>query len=243
MAGAGSRFSEVGFKIPKPLIPVHGIPMFEIVVNNLRPSMPHRFIFICQESHIKRHDLNDKIRRVEKNAVVLSINELTRGAAETALFAKSYINDCEPLMIANCDQFIKADIDDYLESFSNSNLDGFIMTMEACDDRWSFVKSNAKGLVTDVREKEVISNDATVGIYNFKYGSEFVKAAEQMIKLDIRHKNEFYIAPAYNELIKLEKKIGIYNIGSLEEKMFGLGTPKDLKNFDICNLKQSVFSK
>ena len=33
MAGAGSRFADAGYEEPKPLIPVHGRPMIEVVIS------------------------------------------------------------------------------------------------------------------------------------------------------------------------------------------------------------------
>ena len=82
-----------------------------------------------------------------------------------------------------------------------STADGLIMTMTADDPKWSFVGLDGRRLVTRVVEKEVISNEATVGIYNFRRGSDFVRAAEQMIAKNLRVNNEFYVAPVYNELI------------------------------------------
>ena len=81
--------------------------------------------------------------------------------------------------------------------------------------------------ITEVAEKKVISNHATVGIYFWKKGSDYVKYAEKMIKKNIRVKNEFYVCPVFNEAIKDNKKIIIENI----EEMWGLGTPEDLEVF------------
>jgi hypothetical protein len=106
--------------------------------------------------------------------------------------------------------------------------DGLIMTMPADHPKWSYIRFDENGYVTEVREKEVISNEATVGIYNYKHGSDFVKYANQMIEKNIRVNNEFYVAPVYNEMIADGKKIVFHNVG---EKMHGLGTPEDLNAF------------
>ena len=110
-------------------------------------------------------------------------------------------------------------------------LDGLIMTMHANDTKWSFVELDESNLVKKVVEKEVISNEATVGIYNFNRGIDFVNAAEKMILDDIRSNNEFYVAPTYNNLIKDLLKIGIFNVGTEGNGMHGLGTQKDLDLF------------
>lgn len=126
---------------------------------------------------------------------------------------------------------------DFLKPIKNAEFkvqednDGLIMTMYANDDKWSFIAFDDQKLVTMVREKEVISNEATVGIYNFKYGKDFVSYAHKMIDLDLRVKGEFYVAPIYNMLIDDGKKIVFHNIGSVGAGMYGLGVPEDLDAF------------
>lgn len=73
----------------------------------------------------------------------------------------------------------------------------------------------------------MISNLATVGIYYYKKGSDFVKYAERMISKDIRVNNEFYVCPVFNEFIQDGKKIKTFNA----QRMWGIGTPEDLKHF------------
>ena len=87
-------------------------------------------------------------------------------------------------------------------------------------------------------EKEVISDEATVGVYNYKHGSDFVKYANQMIDKNIRVNNEFYVAPVYNEMIGDNKKIVYYNVGN---KMYGLGIPEDLNIFINNPVSNKVF--
>lgn len=230
MAGAGSRFSIAGYEDPKPLIKIHDMPMINLVIRNLAPDQVHRFIFICQNKHIKQYDLTNKLTKWSLNSIVIGIDGLTEGAACTVLFAKNYINTDDELMIANSDQFVDVSIDQYLLEFKSKDLDGMIMTMTANDPKWSFVEVH-NNYVTRVVEKEVISNEATVGIYNFRHGKDFVSAAENMIKNQEKVNNEYYVAPVYNKLIKNNKKIGIYNIGSEANGMYGLGIPKDLDLF------------
>jgi NDP-sugar pyrophosphorylase family protein len=231
MAGAGSRFAKAGYKAPKPLIPIHGIPMIKVVIENLKPSQPHRFIFIAQCSHISEYGLEEKLKLWAPGSVLIQIDGLTEGAACTVLKAKELINTSNALMIANSDQYVDMSIDDYLDVMSNKNLDGLIMTMTASDPKWSFVGLSSEQLVTTVVEKEVISNEATVGIYNFQHGSDFVRATELMIEKNMRVNDEFYVAPAYNQLIAEGQKIGIHNVGSEGAGMYGLGIPTDLDLF------------
>lgn len=228
MAGHGSRFSNAGYKMPKPLIDVNGKTMIERVIKNLTPDQDHKFIFIVLDEHINKYGVDKILKSVTPSCEILPINTVTEGAACTVLLAKEFI-DSSPLMIANSDQWINYDINKYLNF--NSTYDGMIMTMYADDPKWSFIGFN-DDLVTEVVEKEVISNEATVGIYNFSKGTDFINSAEQMILKDLRVNGEFYVAPVYNEMIGLEMKVGYHNIDSnIEKTMFGLGTPEDLDTF------------
>lgn len=226
MAGRGSRFADAGYKMPKPLIDIHGRPMIEYVTNNIRPNCEHRFIYICQQEHLEKYGLEEELRRIAPNCEIVTIDHITEGAACTVLLAEKFINNSDALMIANSDQYVDTDINAYLSAMKD--FDGLIMTMPASDPKWSFIHYDENGFVTLVREKEVISNEATVGIYNYRHGSDFVRFAHQMIDKNIRVNNEFYVAPVYNEMIEAGRKIVFCDVG---EKMFGLGVPEDLNAF------------
>lgn len=236
MAGRGSRFANAGYKMPKPLIDVHGRPMIEYVTKNICPDCEHRFIYICQQEHLEKYDLKNELERMAPGCVVVTVDRITEGAACTVLLAEEYINNDDPMMIANSDQFVDTDINAYLVAMGDH--DGLIMTMPADDAKWSYIKYDENGFVTLVREKEVISNQATVGIYNYKHGSDFVKYAHQMIEKNIRVNNEFYVAPVYNEMIEAGQKIVFCDVG---EKMYGLGIPEDLDAFLENPVSKQVF--
>lgn len=226
MAGRGSRFFDAGYEMPKPLIDINGHPMIEYVVKSITPNQDHRFIFICQEEHIQKYHLDITLNAIAPSCTIIPITYITEGAACTVLLAEQYINVEAPLMIANSDQYVDVDINDYVDSIREN--DGLIMTMPANHPKWSYIQFDNQGYVTLVREKEVISNEATVGIYNFARGNEFVEFAHQMIRKNIRVNNEFYVAPIYNEMIASGKKIVFKNVG---DKMHGLGVPEDLEKF------------
>jgi dTDP-glucose pyrophosphorylase len=231
MAGAGSRFAQAGYADPKPLIPVGGVPMIRLVIANLRPRQPHRFIFICQRAHIAAYGLEERLAHWAPGCSVIGLDGLTEGAACTVLSARALIDNGQPLMIANSDQWCDVDIDGYLGLLGGHRLDGLIMTMKADDPKWSFVGLDDRGLVQRVVEKQVISDEATVGIYNFARGRDFVAAADAMIAADERVKGEFYVAPAYNRMAASGARIGIHNIGREAAGMYGLGIPADLDLF------------
>lgn len=234
MAGRGRRFAEAGYAEPKPLIPLAGAPVIEYVVRNLRPRRPHRFVFLCLAEHLAAYGLRALLARLAPGCEVLPVEKLTDGAASTVLLARDLIDCGEPLMIANSDQLADADMEAYLSAADG--LDGLIMTMRASDPKWSFVRLGPGGLVAEVAEKKVLSGEATVGVYNFARGSDFVRAAEEMRRKDLRVNGEFYVAPVYNELIAGGKRVGIYNVGAEFDGMYGLGIPEDLRRFEAAGL-------
>ncbi len=240
MAGRGSRFADAGYKTPKPLIEINNVPMIKVVVDNLTPIREHRFIFVCQKEHVEKYDLLPKLKSYAKNVEIITIDRITEGQVCTALLAKRFFDNDEPLMNANSDQYIDFDINEYLDAMDARSLDGMIMTMKSQDSKWSYAKINNEGLVVETAEKKVISDDAAVGIFNFAKGKYLVRSAEQMIKDNIRVNGEFYTCPCYNYLIKEGKKIGIYNIGEEYNGMYGLGIPEDLNFFIKSKISQRI---
>jgi NDP-sugar pyrophosphorylase family protein len=232
MAGRGSRFVSAGFTLPKPLIPVCGVPMTRLVIQNVRPRGPHRFIFLCLREHLESFPLRQRLTQWSPGCQIIEVSTVTQGAACTVLLARDLIDNDDPMMIANCDQWVDIDINDYLAAMDRQQLDGLIMTMWADDPKWSYVRFGDRQAVVEVVEKQVVSNEATVGIYNYRRGRDFVWAAQQMIDRGFRVNNEFYVAPAYNELIARGAKLGVYNVGREYAGMYGLGIPSDLEKFE-----------
>jgi HAD superfamily hydrolase (TIGR01509 family) len=231
MAGAGSRFQQVGYTFPKPLIDVKGKPMIQLVVENL--NIDANFIYVVQKSHREKYNLDTLLNLITPNCRIVEVDSITEGAACTALMAKSYIDNDYPLFFANSDQYVEWDSSEFMYKMNETDSDGGIVTFESTHPKWSFVKINEKGFVTEVAEKNPISNIATVGFYYWKKGSDFVKYAESMINNDNRVNNEFYVCPVFNLAISDDKKIRTFNV----EKMWGIGTPEDL-NFYLENFKK-----
>ena len=220
IAGRGSRFAVAGYTQPKPLIPVHGEPMIAAVVRNIRPARPHRFIFVALAEHLQHAGMRQALEAAAPGSIIVPVDQVTEGAACTVLLARQHIDSNDALMLANSDQWVDIDINDYLAAMDRQH-----------DPKWSFVGLDRHNLVTRVVEKEVISNEATVGIYNFRRGAAFVAAADRMIAKNLRVNNEFYVAPVYNEMIEDGARIAIYNVGREGAGMYGLGIPTDLDLF------------
>lgn len=230
MAGLGQRFSAAGYQKPKPLIDVLDKPMIQWVVENIKPqNYPSHFTFICNREHLADYSLERYLSTIAPGCTVIAAPGITEGAACTILLAKEKIANSRPLIIANSDQWVDHDIDKFLQLAFQQNAEGLIMTFPATEKKWSYAKTDAAGRVIQVAEKDPISEHATVGIYFFKQGEDFVESAESMIRKDIRTNGEFYVCPVYNQLIESNKNIYIQEIG--RDKMHGLGTPEDLDLF------------
>jgi HAD superfamily hydrolase (TIGR01509 family) len=225
MAGAGSRFEQAGYTFPKPLIEINNQPMIQVVLKNL--NIDANYIFVVQKLHRQKYNLDLMLNLISPNCKIIEVDGVTEGAACTSLLTKELINNDQPLILANSDQYIEWNSNEFMYKMYEQNLDGGILTFESTHPKWSYAKINKNGQVVEVAEKKPISNHATVGIYYWKHGSDFVKYAESMIKKNIRVNNEFYICPVFNEAIADNKNIKIYNI----EKMWGIGTPEDLQYF------------
>ncbi|EAB5415230.1 lipopolysaccharide biosynthesis protein [Campylobacter jejuni] len=233
MTGLGSRFAKAGFDKPKPFIDVLDKPMIVRVLENLKYK-DARYILIARKEHLtKEKKLVYEIKN-NFNVEFIPIDKLTEGTACTVLYARKYINNDMPLMIANSDQIVDINIADFINDSFKRGLDGSILTFidKEKNPKWSFAKLN-NDLVVEVKEKEAITEFATVGIYFFNKGKIFVESAIDMIIENDRVNNEFYTCPVYNYAIKSGAKIGIYNIDF--SKMHGIGTPEDLEIFKAIN--------
>lgn len=226
MAGAGARFAQAGYTFPKPLVNVHGKPMIQAVVDNL--NIEARHIFIVQQEHYDRYNFRHLLPLIAGGDYdIITVTGVTEGAACTTLLAKEYIDNDNPLLIANSDQIIEWDSNEFMYSMAADNIDGGIPTFEATHPKWSFAKLDEVGFVERVAEKDPISRNATVGIYYWSKGADYVKYAEQMIAKNLRVNNEFYVCPVYNEAIADGKSIKIFPV----KTMWGLGTPEDLERY------------
>ena len=245
MAGEGSRFVKAGYTVPKPFIPVGGKPMIHWVIHNLIPKeIPHdhyalKFHLIVRSSHVRGNNLDSLFWDVPSNVSYTyhTTDGVTEGAACSVLLAQAEITNDEPLIIVNSDQYLEWNPDVFYKCLLNPEYDGSILTFyqpNPSDVKWSYAKVNGEGLVTEVQEKKWISPYATVGLYGWKRGQDFVRYANQMIAKNIRVNNEFYVCPVYNEAIEDGQHIRV----KLCSGMWGLGVPEDLERFRREYLKE-----
>jgi len=225
MAGAGKRFSDVGYTIPKPFIPVNGKPMIQSVVENLNIDGKH--IFIINKQHSVGDSLKIFLKSLKQDCIIIEVDSLTQGPACTTLLAEEYIDD-SPLIVVNCDQMIHDfDVNELIEFSEKNNCDGVLGAFISSSKKNSYMKLDPQGEVIEVKEKIVISNIATNGLHFWKNGKDFVSSSKKMIEANELYNGEFYIAPSFNYLINDGKKIlpFFYNLH------WPIGVPDDLNKY------------
>ena len=231
MSGFGKRFANANYSFPKPLIPtLDGKPMIQLVVENL--GINGNYIFIVNKKHYSEYNMEYLLKLIAPNCKIV-LDDMEKkvkrgdplGAVCSILLAEDLINNDTPLLMANCDQYLDWDSNEFL--YCMDGVDGGIQTFTATHPKWSFAKVDDNGFVIEVAEKKPISNIATTGVYYWGKGQDFVKYAEQMMSKNITVNGEFYSCPVFNEAISDGKKIKIHYC----KKMTGIGTPEDLEHF------------
>lgn len=226
-AGLGSRFQKIGIKLPKYAIIAKNKSLFYWSMISLKKFFDKEFIFIFRKEIFNKKFIECELQKlgIKKYKVVL-INKLTRGQAETVMFAKKYIKPSDSILIYNIDTHIKP------ASLSKTWFlyDGLIVTMKAKGDHWSFAKTNKKSFAIEVSEKRRISNHASVGLYYFSKFSDFESIFKKYQNEIIKNWKEIYICPMYQYLINTNKRILVKDVPL--KSVICLGTPDEVKIID-----------
>ena len=232
MAGLGSRFKSQGYTVPKPLIQIHGIEMYKVVLANLFSPQLDRVILVCPTSFNMKSLEGELSRCLGLVVRIIEVDGLTSGPAATVALARDLLDPEIPLVIANSDQYVAFEPDGFYAEIQQSDNRGLVLTMRDDDPKWSYVSVNAHNLIDRVVEKQVISDLATVGIYGFKRAGDFFQAFDSMVRAGFMVNGAHYVAPAYEFLTDFKSGIiGIHDLGPVGQVMFGLGIPEDLQSF------------
>jgi dTDP-glucose pyrophosphorylase len=226
MCGEGSRFRDVGYTIPKYLIAYKGKTMLQHSVDTLK--IPGEWYFVARQDHIDNNPT--LLPMLEAMGTVIISPGLTEGAAQSLLLAKDYIRDTDkPMMSVNCDQYLRYDPTPWIKRMNDNPDTSYILTFPESDPKCSYVRKDDTGSVVEVREKQVISFEATVGVYHWSKTSDFFTDCEQMISEGVKDNNEYYVAPVYNYSIKRGLKVETHLLRRTE--FYPVGTPHDLRHF------------
>ena len=230
-AGKGSRFSDIGIDIPKPLIPIWEIPMLLWVIANFPLQSQDRVIVLSQSSHAVPAKLNDFLKYVDFAVDFVEIDYWTDGPAHSLEILLSNVAPDTPVICANSDQFVFEGLDSFTDAVRQGNTEGQILTMEASSNAWSYVGRAADGRVNRVVEKVEISKEATVGVYGWTTSTICSDSLAWQRSIGQKVNNEFYVAPSYHHLIEQNLEISTHSVGIHGEGVHGLGTPSDLEHF------------
>lgn len=224
MAGRGQRFRDAGFEVPKPLIPLHGKPLYAWSVESLDIGPSDRLIFLARAEDLVERDLEADIRArfAHVETAIVAVDHETAGQAATVLLAEALIDADEPLLIHNADTRFVSDLGDSIAARPEAC--GMITVFRSTEPRYSFARTGSDGWVEEVAEKRAISDLATVGAYWFARGADFVRHARAMIADDERVGGEFYVIPVYQRMIAGGARVGV----DLASEVWGLGTPDEL---------------
>jgi len=238
MAGLGTRFTSAGYTIPKPLLPIGSRTMIELVIHNLDGIDVSR-IAIVALADSRNSQLDELLKRYEGRLTIKYISTVSGGPAETCSLIFDQLELDEPLFIANSDQYLDFDFASSFASLKNEGVSGAIWAMRDNHPKWSYVKVDKFSMATEVKEKEVISDLATCGVYGFNKAKDFIEGYHKMVAMGDKTNGEYYVAPVYNYLISEGKKIKVIDLGKVSEVMHGLGTPEDYEKFLLTNIATS----
>jgi NDP-sugar pyrophosphorylase family protein len=232
MAGNNESFGEAGHAYPKNLVEIHGLPLVQHVVENLRPTLDRASgaVFLITEDEDRRWHTGDVIRLLVPEAEVTTVPPLASGATCTALHAIGHIDREEPLLIANGDQILDASLPAIIAEYDERGLDGGVITFDGVHPRWSYVRCDDAGLVVEAAEKRPISRSATAGVYWFRRGGDFIDGAMAMVRKDASVDGRFYVCPVYNELILRQMAIGIHQVE--RNAYFSLASPRAVEAYE-----------
>jgi NDP-sugar pyrophosphorylase family protein len=228
MAGTGSRFKSAGYTTLKPLLPIGRIKMIELVIENLDSPAVSKIVLVALSDVIQSASLSDLSARYQNRIEIVSIDSLTDGPATTCMLARANLNEDDPLVIANSDQFLDVSMSQEYEEW---NEDGFVWCMNDDDPKWSYARLDENNNLVEIIEKVVISNLATCGVYGFAKAKYFFDAYIEMSARNDRTNGELYVAPTYNYLSSRGLKIRAKSLGKTATVMHGLGVPDDYETF------------
>jgi hypothetical protein len=209
-AYAGLDMHDGGY--PHCLTEFDGVPLIERLVTNTGVLGDAKYIFALQETDVSRFHLDNVVALLAPGSVALPVSSTTKGAACTALLAAAHIDNDEELLIVSANELVDTDLSTVIARFRASKLDGGTLTFPSIHPRYSYVRLNGDNLVAEAAQRNPISNNATVGIFWYARGQDFVAAAKNMIRKGAQVDGLFYICPAFNELILEQARIGVFPI-------------------------------
>lgn len=226
-----NKFDSEEFAYPKPLIEVAGRPLIEHVIRSFERVDEKRFIFVVNKEDCDQYHLDDVLRLVtQDNMECVRLEQMTRGAACSALMAIESIDSPTQLLISNSDHVFEFDLNGILGQFAAREADAGVVCFDSVHPKWSFVRLDEQGRITETAEKRPLSRHAIAGLYYFRQGADFVRAAMRSIEKDASVNGMYYIAPVLNELVLEGLKLEAISVSGDEYHNFY--SPHKLREYE-----------
>jgi dTDP-glucose pyrophosphorylase len=206
MAGA-DRVSRSDDAYPVYLTEIGRETILQKLIKSVEKMHDINFIFMLKSDDIRKYRVDNSIKQLCPAAKVFPVQNETAGAACTALLASGLIDNAEELLILNSDDWADVSHSEVVSYFKRKKLDAGTVVFESIHPRYSYVRIDNNGFVTEAAEKNPISNNATAGIYWYARGSDFVKSAKASIRKGAELQGRYYICPCFNEMILEQMKI------------------------------------
>ncbi|MBE9662380.1 glycosyltransferase family protein [Mucilaginibacter myungsuensis] len=242
MAGKGERFAKEGYTLPKPILPVDGVPM--VVKAALDLPKADRYLYVMLREHTEVYKIHEVIGQYIPDSDFVILDQVTEGQASTCLLAMEHIDEQTDIMIGACDNGLIYDRDKFagLKSKADVIVCSFRhnATVVTKPKQYGWVAVDGDD-VNHVSVKKPISADpfndhAVVGAFWFRNKDVYMRSVDRMIDQDRRINNEFYIDECINDAVALGYKVKILEV----DKYICWGTPND---YETYNYWKSYFEK
>ena len=221
MAGLNTRFHDVGFDIPKYLLPWREETIIYEILKQLGTF--DEILLLANKRDV--YFMPDLIKTIEPLGLgkdnIHYIGD-TNGQAHTAYIGASLLkNRQQTFFVHNADTLL---IGRDFKSIESTMSDAYVDVFIANNPKYSYVRSK-DGLVTEIAEKSSISPFASSGLYGFYNAQLYEKMYEAL--LENFTGKEMYIANVLDYMIKNNNLfVGLNELNNSYETIV-LGTPQE----------------
>lgn len=201
LAAGAAPMEPLDGEYPLMLAEIDGVTLIERVIRSVEAMVDERLIVALRRSEMARFHLGEVVSILRSDAKVVPVSDTVRGAACTALLAAEYLDGESELVIVNANQLLNMNLAEVVADFRKRGLDAGLVTFQSVHPRYSYVRVEDDGLVSEAAEKRPISKFASAGVYWFADGRRFLAGIRDMIRKDVHVGGDFYVTPVLNELI------------------------------------------
>lgn len=234
IAGANKANGETEYI--KSLQEIERKTVLQYVFESLQSVEAKHFIVVLKKADADKYHLDNIARLLRPETEIVIAENETMGAACTCMLAVDKLDMDEPLLITGSDQILLEPPERVLTDFQARDLDGGVAIFDDIHPRWSYVKLDENDRVIEAAEKRPISRNAVAGFYYYRKASFFFDAAKEMIRKNADVNGQFFICPAYNEMILKQQTIGVYRVQ--KEQYYNFSHASGMKAYEAYLAEQ-----